>query len=286
MKRRLARCLIRWASRLYPVTWRNRYAAEFDALLDDIAPSLGNVCDVLGHALRERATTFVDECLISADVSPKPSRLPVLVSVAAHALMLSLVVLASWNYVVRMPLHVAVAPLPPPAPDPPPQMTDPRVFPQSPALYSSLPLRVSAHGEELRLYVDDGVGIKFMALPDIGATCRQGSAEWRVWPGQALEGAIVRRVLPEYPRGTETRGTVSVFVEYLIRQDGSVKVLRTSGPAPFTSAARSAIERWVYRPVWFENRPFEVVSRVEVRFDSELADLGIDGTGDNSVWWN
>ena len=175
MKRRLARCLIRWASRLYPVTWRNRYAAEFDALLDDIAPSLGNVCDVLWHAIRERATTFVDECLISADVSPKPSRPPVLVSVAAHALMLSLVVLASWNYVVRMPLHVAVAPLPPPAPDPPPQMTDPRVFPQSPALYSSLPLRVSAHGEELRLYVDDGVGIKFMALPDIGATCA-----WRI----------------------------------------------------------------------------------------------------------
>jgi hypothetical protein len=274
MNRRLARWLIRWAARLYPTTWRNRYSAEFDALLDDIAPSLGDVCDVLGQALRVRATVFVDEWLMLAAVRPKPLRLPVLVSVTAHAVMLSFLALASWDYVTQMPLYVAAAPLPPPAPQPPPQMTDPRVFPQSPALYSSLPLGVPAPGA-LHLYVDDGVGINFLPLPDIGATYRQGNAEWRVWPGQALEGAIIRRVLPEYPRGTKTGGTVSVFVEYLIRQDGSVKVLRTSGPAPFTTAAQSAIERWVYRPVWFENRPFEVVTRVEVRFDSDLAESGM-----------
>jgi len=43
------RTLIRWAARLYPATWRNRYGAEFEALLDDISPSLGDLCDVLGH---------------------------------------------------------------------------------------------------------------------------------------------------------------------------------------------------------------------------------------------
>jgi len=207
-------------------------------------------------------------------LSPKRFRMPVLVSVTAHAVILSLFLLVSWNYVTQMPLYVAAAPLPPPVPEPPPQMTDPRVFPQSPALYSSLPLG-SALREAVRLYIDDGVGINFLPLPDIGATYRQGNAEWRVWPGQALEGDIVRRVLPEYPLGTNTRGIVSVYVEYLIRLDGSVKVLRTLGPAPFAIAARSAIERWVYRPVWFENRPFEVVSRVEVRFDSDLAESGM-----------
>jgi hypothetical protein len=36
----------------------------------------------------------------------------------------------------------------------------------------------------------------FLSLPDIAATYRQGNAEWRVWPGQALESFIVRRVLP------------------------------------------------------------------------------------------
>jgi Gram-negative bacterial TonB protein C-terminal len=188
--------------------------------------------------------------------------------------MISLVVLASWGYVTPMPLHVAVAPLPPPAPEPPAQVTDARVFPHAWSLYSSLPLRMPVEGDTFRLYVTDGVGINFLSLPDIGATYRQGNTEWRVWPGQALEGLIVRRVLPQYLRAVKTRGAVSVFLEYLITTDGSVKVLRTSGPTPFTNAAQSAIEHWVYRPLEFENRPCEVVSRVEVRFDSEFAQSG------------
>jgi len=270
------RTLIRWAARLYPATWRNRYAAEFDALLDDISPSLGDLCDVLGDVLRVRATSsIVDACLVSAAVSPMTFRLPVVVSLTVHALMITLVLLAALGYVTPMPLHVVVAPLPPPTPDPPPQVTDARVFPNALTLYSSLPLRMSPQGDALGLYVTDGVGINFLSLPDIGATYRQGNAEWRVWPGHALEGFIVQRVLPEYPRGTNTRGAVSVFVEYLITRDGFVKVLRTSGPTPFTSAAQSAIERWVYRPLEYENRRCEVISRVEVRFDSEFAQSGM-----------
>jgi Gram-negative bacterial TonB protein C-terminal len=266
------RTLIRWVARLYPATWRNRYAAEFDTLLDDISPSLGDLCDVLGDVLRVRATSSLDACLVSAAVSPMTLRLPVVVSLTAHAL-ITLVLLAALGHVTPMPLHV-VAPLPPPTPDPPPQVTDARVFPNALTLYSSLPL-IPAEGDALSLYVADGVGINFLSLPDIGATYRKGNAEWRVWPGQALEGLIVRRVLPEYPRGTNSRGAVSVFVEYLVTRDGSVKVLRTSGPARFTGAAQSAIEHWVYRPLEYENRPCEVVSRVEVRFDSEFVEPGL-----------
>jgi hypothetical protein len=268
------RNLTRWAARLYPQTWRDRYAAEFDALLDDISPSLGDLCDVLGDVLRVRATTSMDACLALAAGSSITSRLPVVVSLTAHALMFTVVLVGAFGYVTPMPLHVVVAPLPPPAPDPPPQVTDARVLPNALTLYSSLPL-MPTKGDVLSLYVADGVGINFLSLPDIGATYRQGNAEWRVWPGQALEGFIVRRVLPEYPRGTNTGGVVSVFVEYLITRDGSVKVLRTSGPAPFTSAAYSAIARWVYRPLEYENRRCEVLSRVEVRFDSEFAQSGM-----------
>ena len=264
------RTLIRWAARLYPETWRNRYAAEFDALLDDISPSLADLCDVLGDVLRVRATTSMDACLALAAGSSMTLRLPVVVSLTAHTLMIAIILVAAFGYVTPMPLHVVVAPLPPPTPEPPPQVTDARVFPNALTLYSSLPL-MPAQGDALRLYVADGVGINFLSLPDIGATYRQGNAEWRVWPGQALEGFIVRRALPEYPRGTNTRGAVSVFVEYLITRDGSVKVLRTSGPTPFTSAAQSAIERWVYQPLEYENRRCEVISRVEVRFDGEFA---------------
>jgi Gram-negative bacterial TonB protein C-terminal len=268
------RTLIRWAARLYPATWRNRYAAEFDALLDDISPSLGDLCDVLGDVLRVWATTSIDACLMLAPVSPMNLRLPVLGSLTAHAVMITIVLFTVWGHVTLMPLHV-VAPLPPPAPESPPQVTDARVFPNALTLYSSLPLKMPAQGESFPLYVADGVGINFLSLPDIGAIYRQGNAEWRVWPGEALEGFIVRRVLPEYPRGTNARGAVSVFVEYLITRDGSVKVLRTSGPPPFARAAKSAIERWVYQPLEYENRPCEVVSRLEVRFDSEFAYSGI-----------
>jgi len=264
------RTLIRWAARLYPATWRHRYGAEFDALLDDISPSLGDLSNVLGDVLRVRATASMDACLALAPVSPMTLRLPVAVSLTAHGLIITLVLLMVWGHAATMPLHV-VAPLPPPAPDPPPQVTDARVFPNAWTLYSSLPLKMPDQGGALPLYVADGVGINFLPLPDIGATYRQGNAEWRVWPGQALESFIVRRVLPEYPRETNTRGRASVFVEYLIKRDGSVKVLRTSGAAPFTGAAQSAVQNWVYRPLEYENRPCEVISRLEVRFDSEFA---------------
>jgi len=268
------RTLIRWAARLYPPAWRNRYAAEFDALLDDISPSFGDVCDVLGNVIRVRVTTSIDACLMLASVSPMNLRLPVVVSLTAHAVMITVVVFAVWGHVTMLPLHV-VAPLPPPAPEPPPQVTDASVFPNALTLYSSLPLDMGAQYGAPRVYVVDGVGINFLSLPDIGATYRQGNTEWRVWPGQALESFIVSRVLPEYPRGTNTHGAVSVFIEYLITRGGSVKVLRTSGPPPFARVARLAIERWVYQPLAYETRPCEVVSRVEVRFDSELARSGI-----------
>lgn len=264
------RILLRWAARLYPARWRNRYAEEFDGLLDDISPTFGDVCDVLGGVLRTRMTTSVDAYLVTVPVSPMTSRLPVIASVGAHGLMITLVLLAIWGQVTTMSLHV-VAPLPPAVPEPPPVVTDARVFPNALSLYSSLPLKIPAQGGTLHLYVADGVGINFLPLPDIGATYRQGNAEWRVWPGQALESFLIRRALPEYPRGTNTAGAVSVFVEYLITRDGSVKVLRASGPEPFRGAARSAIERWVYRPLEYENHPTEIVSRVEVRFDGEFA---------------
>ncbi len=93
----------------------------------------------------------------------------------------------------------------------------------------------------------------------------------RVWPGQALERNINRRVVPRYPREAPAGEAATVLLEYLIGADGSVKVLRTLGPALFVQSARSALESWEYRPVRFQNRIIEVVSRVEIKFDGELA---------------
>jgi hypothetical protein len=45
-----------WASRLYPAAWRERYGAEFEALLEDTSLQGGDVWDVLWGALTMRMT--------------------------------------------------------------------------------------------------------------------------------------------------------------------------------------------------------------------------------------
>jgi hypothetical protein len=265
---------LRWAARLYPEAWRKRYAAEFDALLDDMSPSFGDLCDVLGDVLRVRMTAAADLRLASVAGSSMTLRMPVVISVTVHAFMIVFVFAAAVRYVTPLPPRVVIAPLPPPTPEPPPQVTDARVFPDALTLYSSLPLAPAetntADSSLIPVYVAAGVGINFLSLPDVGALYRWGNDEWRVWPGQALESFIVRRVLPEYPRNIKMQSAVSVFVEYLIRRDGSVKVLRSAGPTPFNRAARWAIEQWRYRPLGYEDRHCQVVSRVEVRFDGDF----------------
>jgi hypothetical protein len=213
-------------------------------------------------------TSVADSWVASIAGSSMTLRMTV-ISLTAHAMIAALVLMAAVHYVAPVPPHVFAAPQPPPAPEPPPAVTDARVFPNALTLYSTLPLAPATSGS-VPLYVASGVGINFVTLPDIGAVYQWGDAKWRVWPGQALESFLVRRVLPEYPRNTKTQGAVSVFVEYLIRQDGSVKVLRTAGPTPFTMAARLAIEQWIYRPLGYEDQSCQVLSRVEVRFDSKF----------------
>jgi hypothetical protein len=251
------RRLTRWAAKLYPRAWRHRYGAEFDALLEDISPSWRDACDVAGRALGTALHL----------------RSAVVIAVVTHAMALSLLMVTSSAYVAPISWKAPAAPLPPPAPAPPAEITDPRVFHDASLVYSSLPLR-SANGDALFTDVVAGVGIYFPSLPDIGTIDRRRNPIRRVWPGQGLEGNITRRVLPKYPLGRHKREAVSVFLEYLVGTNGSVRVLRTSGPLLFANAARSAVERWEYEPVKFEDGIIEVISRVEVRFDGELLSSG------------
>ncbi len=43
--------LVRWAARLYPAEWRERYAREFEALLEDVGPGAGDLWDIVREAL-------------------------------------------------------------------------------------------------------------------------------------------------------------------------------------------------------------------------------------------
>jgi LPS O-antigen subunit length determinant protein (WzzB/FepE family) len=51
------RQLIRWIARLYPAGWRERYAAEFDALIEDMRPKWRDLFNVLLGALRMQMAT-------------------------------------------------------------------------------------------------------------------------------------------------------------------------------------------------------------------------------------
>ncbi len=195
----------------------------------------------------------------------------VVIALTAQAVVYSSLALASYLYVRPMSLTAPAPPSPPPAPVPPADITDPRVFQGAPEVYSSLPLGSFGTDKPLITNVVRGVGIYFLPLPDMGLTDRRRDPVRRVWPGEALETEITRRVIPKFPPGTTNEsGVATVSLEYVIGIDGSVRVLRSSGPALFDKAARSAIESWTYRPIRFEGHLIEVVSRVEVKFDAGL----------------
>jgi LPS O-antigen subunit length determinant protein (WzzB/FepE family) len=58
--------LIRWATRLYPAQWRERYGEELDALVEDIQPDWQDLFNVLLGALRMQMTTFSSLKIVSA----------------------------------------------------------------------------------------------------------------------------------------------------------------------------------------------------------------------------
>ena len=195
-------------------------------------------------------------------------RTPILLTATAHAVLLTAIVLTPYAYLAHLPLiaHPA-SPLPPPAPPPPTEYSDPGVFRSDgsiyASIYSSLPTSYSGS------MVVGGVGLRFPDLPDMGKIDPRQPTMRRVWSGRALEANIARRTIPKFPQGTPAGPPVSVFLEYLIRHDGSVKVLRSLGPAPYVAASRTALEQWQYHPVRFQNQVIGTISRVEVRFDNE-----------------
>jgi len=60
--------VMRFFARLYPSSWRKRYGAEFDALLEDATPSGRDAFDVLRGALKMRVTTWTFGRIVLAGV--------------------------------------------------------------------------------------------------------------------------------------------------------------------------------------------------------------------------
>jgi hypothetical protein len=50
--------ILKWLGRLYPSSWRNRYGAEYEELLEQSKPRAGDAVDVLWGALKMQMTTW------------------------------------------------------------------------------------------------------------------------------------------------------------------------------------------------------------------------------------
>jgi hypothetical protein len=50
--------IVRILARLYPASWRARYGAEFDVLLEDVTPSARQALDVFLGAMSMQITTW------------------------------------------------------------------------------------------------------------------------------------------------------------------------------------------------------------------------------------
>src|SRR5258708_668401 len=59
---------IRFVARLYPVSWRDRYGREFNALVDDVNPGWRDLLDVLGRGLELRVATWGFRKIVAACV--------------------------------------------------------------------------------------------------------------------------------------------------------------------------------------------------------------------------
>ena len=88
------RNLIRWATKLYPPAWRDRYGVEFDALLNEVGPSWRDLFNVLGGALSVRARSLIEGHVpVSGHVysvgSPYHFRPAVLITLIGQAIIFS-----------------------------------------------------------------------------------------------------------------------------------------------------------------------------------------------------
>lgn len=227
--------------------------------------------------------------------APRPRAGPVFVSIAAHAALVTSVLVGAVMFVEapvpELPMIMAFVAPPPPPPPPPapvetpkktetvrPVQTSSEVAPiEPPALIEAEP--PSFDDEEEQYGVEGGVpggvpgGIAGGLLPDLPPppppppVPSAPRKPLRVG-GEIKEPALVSRVEPVYPPAASAMGLEgTVILEALVDEEGrvtDVRVLRSNGV--FDRAALDAVHQWRYSPVLLNGRPEKFVLTVVVSF--------------------
>ena len=83
-----------------------------------------------------------------------------------------------------------------------------------------------------------------------------------------MEGALIQKVIPPYPRMammTHTQG--EVVLQAIISRTGTIENLQVISGSPFLSrAAIDAVRQWRYRPYELSGQPVEVETQIVVNF--------------------
>jgi protein TonB len=107
-------------------------------------------------------------------------------------------------------------------------------------------------------------------LTSAAASAKPSLAKIKVSQG-VLQGLLIKRVEPQYPRNaltTHTQGAVQI--EATVDKEGRVvnpKVL--SGPFMLAPAALDAVRQWRYKPYYLDGEPVEVQTQITINFKTQ-----------------
>ena len=82
-------------------------------------------------------------------------------------------------------------------------------------------------------------------------------------------GKLLKKTVPSYPSTAKQMGVEgTVFLDVLIRKDGTIGWLRVlGGPPALQQPALDAVKQWVYQPPMLDGKPVELEARINVVFN-------------------
>ena len=84
----------------------------------------------------------------------------------------------------------------------------------------------------------------------------------------ATTGLLIRRVNPEYPQKARRKGIQgTVVLHAVISKEGDiVDLTAVSGDPLLVKSAVKAVKQWKYKPYFFQGKPVEVDTEIQVNF--------------------
>ncbi|HEV2387004.1 MAG TPA: energy transducer TonB [Candidatus Acidoferrales bacterium] len=219
---------------------------------------------------------------------PTRTRWTFLVSFAAEATVLAVVLLVPLLQTQALPKLWMTTSVTVWAPEPPPMPLKPTVVPETiqkaPDRWFHVPVAIP-HGIEKARSEPPVTDMAGPSVPGAIPGSQSNTGDWLVpsqpaapsapatpkritLGGQVQAAKLIRMVRVEYPATAQQAGIQgSVVLKAIIAADGSVEALQyISGPPLLVRAAMDAVRQWRYQPTLLNGHPVEVETSITVNF--------------------